>query len=86
MEMGSAPSKDRTLADEYAGLINLFFQRLRQNLNSPEVKNKIRQRNRTCREAYMGGIELVKNLFPLAHHDCCHQLVWTYLCNALSKP
>lgn len=63
MEMGSAPSKDRTLADEYAGLINLFFQRLRQNLNSPEVKNKIRQRNRTCREAYMGGIELVKNLF-----------------------
>lgn len=63
MEVGCAPSEDRTLAVEYTELINLFFQGLRQNFNSPEVKNKIRQRHRTCREAYMGGIELVKNLF-----------------------
>ena len=63
MELGCAPSEDRTLAVEYAELINLFFQKLRQNFNSSEVKNKLRQRQRTCREAYMGGIELVKNLF-----------------------
>lgn len=63
IEIGCAACEDRVLADEYAALINLFFQRLRQNLNSPEAKKKIRQRNRTCREAYMGGIELVKNLF-----------------------